>query len=114
MFAVPGPVGSEVSKGCHRLIQQGAGLLTSAEDLLQEMRAAGVVAATTETKRLVSEEKPSSAGRGLLSLFAGQVLSAEELVRLSGMAEAEVFAELALLELKGFVRREVDGYIASP
>jgi len=34
VFAVPGPVGAPESRGCHRLIQEGAGLVAEARDLL--------------------------------------------------------------------------------
>ena len=37
VFAVPGPAMSEVSRGCHRLIQQGAGLVVSAQDVFDQM-----------------------------------------------------------------------------
>lgn len=37
VMAVPGPVGSEQSKGCHRLIQQGAKLVQSVQDVLDEL-----------------------------------------------------------------------------
>lgn len=37
VFALPGPVNSQLSKGCHELIRQGAGILLSPEDLLNEM-----------------------------------------------------------------------------
>lgn len=37
VYALPGPVTSPLSQGCHRLIQQGAGILISPEDLLDEM-----------------------------------------------------------------------------
>ena len=37
VMAVPGPVTSEQSQGCHRLIQQGAKLVQTAEDVLSEL-----------------------------------------------------------------------------
>lgn len=37
VMAVPGPVGSDQSRGCHRLIQQGAKLVQSAVDVLDEL-----------------------------------------------------------------------------
>ena len=37
VYALPGPAASPLSQGCHRLIQQGAGILISPEDLLDEM-----------------------------------------------------------------------------
>ncbi len=36
VYALPGPVTSELSRGCHRLIKQGAGILISPEDFLEE------------------------------------------------------------------------------
>ena len=36
LYALPGPVNSELSSGCNRLIQQGAGILLSPEMLLDE------------------------------------------------------------------------------
>ena len=37
VYALPGPVTSSMSQGCHRLIRQGAGILISPEDLLIEL-----------------------------------------------------------------------------
>ena len=37
VFAVPGPITAHASRGCHRLIQDGAKLVTSAEDVLAEL-----------------------------------------------------------------------------
>ena len=37
VYALPGPVNSQLSQGCHRLIRQGAGILISPEDLLVEL-----------------------------------------------------------------------------
>lgn len=37
VFALPGPVDSRVSTGCHRLIRSGACLIESVEDVLQEL-----------------------------------------------------------------------------
>lgn len=37
VFAVPGPIESELSAGCHALIQEGARLTTCAQDIIQEL-----------------------------------------------------------------------------
>ncbi len=38
VYALPGPVNSELSQGCHRLIRQGAGILISPEELMNELQ----------------------------------------------------------------------------
>lgn len=37
IYALPGPIDSQLSRGCNRLIKQGAGILLSPEDLLEEL-----------------------------------------------------------------------------
>ncbi len=37
VFAIPGPLGSEASRGCHALIRSGACLVTSVDDVLEEL-----------------------------------------------------------------------------
>lgn len=38
VYALPGPIDSILSRGCHELIRQGAGILISPEDLLEELK----------------------------------------------------------------------------
>jgi DNA processing protein len=43
IFAIPGSIHSPLSRGCHALIRQGAKLVESAEDILEELRQSGLV-----------------------------------------------------------------------
>ena len=117
VFAVPGPVGSHLSSGCHRLIQQGAGLITGAIDVLAELGypQAELDGATGRQGLTTAPESAnvSAMGHKLLALFMGRLRSMDELIVHSGIPEQTVSRELALLELQGFVQRETDGYIAT-
>ncbi len=42
VFAIPGSIHSPLSRGCHALIRQGAKLVESAEDILEELRQSGL------------------------------------------------------------------------
>lgn len=42
VYALPGPVDSMLSRGCHELIRQGAGILISPEDLLEELELSNI------------------------------------------------------------------------
>ena len=56
VFAIPGSIHSPQSRGCHRLIQEGAKLVETGEDVLQELR--GLRAAATRRATL-SPAQPS-------------------------------------------------------
>ena len=113
VFAMPGPVTSEVSRGCHRLIQQGAGLVLSVEDVLADMPGLDQVHADFAPGQ---QETPLPSD---LSDVAGQVLEhitgyGQDLDEISTRVRQSAHAtSLALveLELAGFVRQGGDGYI---
>ena len=114
VFAMPGPVTSEVSRGgCHRLIQQGAGLVLSVEDVLADMPGLDQVHADFAPGQ---QETPLPSD---LSDVAGQVLEhitgyGQDLDEISTRVRQSAHAtNLALveLELAGFVRQGGDGYI---
>ncbi len=67
VMAIPGSIHSPVSKGCHKLIRDGAKLVESAEDVLVELRAQmpGVVtpAAGAPRTELVARHRPMRPAR---------------------------------------------------
>jgi DNA processing protein len=109
VMAVPGPVDSPVSLGPHRLIQQGAKLVSRVEDILEELPRSLAPAATPPSK-LAKEETPALfPGRlppadPLLPFLDSQPLQLDELVQLCGLPAAEVLSRLTMLELQGLVR----------
>lgn len=94
VFAIPGSIHSPHSKGCHALIKQGAKLVESAQDLLQELNfAAGAAQA----------EPADGASGGLLGCLGYDPCGIDTLCARSGLTAEVVSATLLQLELDGKV-----------
>jgi DNA processing protein len=101
VFAVPGNITSPVSKGPNRLIQQGAKLVTSVNDILEELNLAQTVERTAVQLAL-----PESAEEALiLGRLSHQPIHIDELSREIGLPTALVSGTLALMELKGMAQQ---------
>lgn len=110
--AVPGPIHSPLYVGSHRLIRQGAALVTSPEDLLIDL---GIL-------RPIRQKKPDPVGQQqdlpgftdpcmqrVLAVLDWQGQSAEEIARRLGDAVQTVMVGLLLLETRSLARRQPDG-----
>ncbi|TWT96723.1 hypothetical protein Pla108_24970 [Botrimarina colliarenosi] len=112
-FALPGPIDSVQSHGCHRLIQEGAKLVTCVEDVLEEIDAlANLVASSSPPTR--RPERPSAPapvidwGEPMRTLLAGvgsETTSIDQLVDQTGLPVEQVLAGISQLEAGGAIRR---------
>ena len=104
--AVPGPVTSSASAGCHALLRNGAELVTRAEDIVELVGRIGELApeeprpttpldGLTEAERRVYEALP---GRGAATI--------DEIAVAAGVAPERVLGPLAMLELAGLAERK--------
>lgn len=104
VFAIPGSIHSPLSKGCHQLIRQGAKLVESAQDIMEELRwqhrAAPVPApnnAGVADAAALADDEPLAR---LLSLAGHDPVSIDQLIERSGMRAADIQAALLKLELQ--------------
>jgi DNA processing protein len=108
VFAVPGPINAPSSRGCNRLIQDGAKLVTSAEDVLFELNPhlTGRPAAPAQLAFELTSAASASQEHPLVAALReiGQPAHVDQLARTLGLPIAEVSGGLALLELDGRVR----------
>ena len=100
VFAIPGSIHSPQSKGCHSLIRQGAKLVESAQDVLEELRLPDPFAQVP-----LALNTPAPAETGLLALLGHDPTSVDALQARSGLPTADLQAELLDLELAGQVER---------
>lgn len=105
VFAVPGSINNPQVKGCHQLIRQGAKLVESGEDILEELSVIlqpQLTLTTTLTDDHKAEEVASnSSSNSLMAHLDFEPVGLDELVDLTGWNVAQLQAELLMLELQG-------------
>jgi DNA processing protein len=105
VFAVPGSILNRNSAGPNRLIQQGAKLITSAEDVLEELNLKMAAQHAEARAQLSLLDTADETERALLSHLSTEPLHADELCVLLGQPIASISSALAMMELKGLVRQ---------
>ncbi|MEO8407554.1 MAG: DNA-processing protein DprA [Oxalobacteraceae bacterium] len=112
VFAIPGSIHSPLSKGCHLLIKQGAKLVESAQDIMEELRpfnpSAGAATAAVSAARASANPKDPLSNRLLVAIGFDPV-HMDLLAQRSGFDIATVSTQLLTLELDGLVERLQDG-----
>jgi DNA processing protein len=109
VFAIPGSIHSPQSRGCHALIRQGAKLVESVNDILEELpalRAAGGTAAGLFEHANAGDPASSSGQENpLLEALGFDPVSLDALSARTGWSAAVLQAKMLELELDGQVAR---------
>ena len=113
VFAIPGSIHNPLARGCHRLIREGAKLVETAQDILEEL---------APQLRAVLDHIPEREGdrqgvealdedyQRLLAGLGDAPSSIDQLVERSGLTAEAVSSMLLLLELQGYVVSAAGGY----
>jgi DNA processing protein len=94
VFAIPGSIHSPVARGCHKLIKQGAKLVETANDVLEELGNFADPETPVETATTVDEN-------ALLAALGHDPRSLDDLVETTGQSADQLLPELLMLELSG-------------
>ncbi len=106
VFAVPGEVGASRSRGAHRLIRQGAKLVESVDDILEEIAPQLLtVSGAAHAAPLALLQNASADARTVFTMLQDGALQVDQVIEKSGLAAARVLQILLELELQGYVRQ---------
>jgi DNA processing protein len=107
VFAVPGEAGASRSRGAHRLIRQGAKLVETVDDIVEEIapQLARPAAGMTERPPRVLPPNAAESSRKIFALLQDNPLQVDQVIERSGLSVAQVLEVLLDLELQGFVRQ---------
>jgi DNA processing protein len=104
VFAVPGEVGASRSRGTHRLIRQGAKLVETVDDIIEEIAPQLLNRGAAQPPAPILPQGASPEARQIFALLQEGSLPVDELIEKSGSSAARVLETLLELELQGCVR----------
>ena len=117
VFAVPGSIASPYSKGCHRLLKEGAKLVEKVEDIIEELSLSSLIEELPSLASRKDDRNISGVGgvpgeirlepeeKRLLDFIPYEPLTLEEIVSLSQIPLSLVNALLLKLEMKGAIKQ---------
>jgi len=110
VFAIPGSIHSPLAKGCHQLIRQGAKLVETAQDVLEELRWPGAASSaddprdvTGEISDLVADAASDPLTARLLLALGRDPGDVDSLAERTGLTPETLLAMLLQLELDGHI-----------
>ena len=117
VFAIPGSIHNPLAKGCHALIRNGARLVETADQVVEELLPLlGYLHQQVlfEDAMTAKKEEPAfaagSAEQRVLGTLEYTPSPVDQIVLLTGLPVAEVNSALVLLELDGVIRQQQGGY----
>lgn len=94
VFAIPGSIHSPVARGCHQLIKQGAKLVETAADILEEL------GNPAHAPQSAAADEPA---HPILAALGHDPATLDELAGRTGMGAEQLLGELLTLELAGLI-----------
>ncbi len=116
VFAIPGSIHSPLSRGCHALIRQGAKLVESGQDIIEELRQESLpgLSAPQRADEVAGatpgpQADPPDEASALLNALGYEPVDTDALQARTGWAIGHLMGQLTLLEVSGRLVRQPDG-----
>ena len=106
VLAIPGSIYNPQARGCHHLLQQGAKLVMSTEDVLAELCLDSMQGADDACVFALASEN-----KNLVKCIGFEVTTVDQMMTRSGFGVEKVVCDLAELELQGIVKAVPGGYM---
>lgn len=117
VFAIPGSIHNPLARGCHALIKQGAKLVETGEEIIEELQALALWQAENHPlinpqshQKETSEFELDADYQALLEHIDYDLTSIEKILQRSGLEIAVVSHMLLLLELNNHIESLAGGY----
>ncbi len=116
VLALPGSVSNPMVAGCHRLIQQGAKLVHTPEDIIAELAPMLDISATSQMDSATTVATPEAdlnphQQEVLIKMEYDSPTTADDLVTRCNLPISEILSTLSALELKGYISVQNSVYI---
>jgi len=112
VFAVPGPITSSMSKGPYKLISKGAKLVTSASDILKELKFEIRNSKSETNSKSKIQKGDTKEEQRILDLLQNEPMHFDQLVRRTKVNPSKLGSTLSLMEVKGLVKSLYGGMFA--
>lgn len=115
VYAIPGSIHNPLTRGCHALIKQGAKLVESVDDILEELPAHAREQADSQAVRVPIESSPAALAaeyQRLLDALGYDPVSIDNIVIRTGLTPNVVSSMLLMLELQGHISTQTGGLYA--
>lgn len=110
IYALPGRITDSNSRGCNRLIMEGARPVMDVEDILEELNLQAGYDDNFMNVMELTENSLAQAEKMVYSCLSLEPLYVDEIVKRTGMSVSDTLSVLLSLELKGVVRQVVNHF----